>query len=76
MPNRLDRRGRARGQQAARRCWSSSAATGPTRPSPAARPSRRSSAARPDIVFLDLMLPDINGYEVCQALKARKDDHA
>ena len=24
----------------------------------------------PDIVFLDLMLPDINGYEVCQALKA------
>lgn len=27
----------------------------------------------PDIVFLDLMLPDINGYEVCNALKTRKD---
>jgi CheY-like chemotaxis protein len=27
----------------------------------------------PDIVFLDLMLPDINGYEVCAALKTRKD---
>ena len=27
----------------------------------------------PDIVFLDLMLPDINGYEICEALKARKD---
>ncbi len=26
----------------------------------------------PDIVFLDLMLPDINGYEVCKALKTRK----
>ena len=24
----------------------------------------------PDIVFLDLMLPDINGYEVCKRLKA------
>ncbi len=28
-------------------------------------------ALRPsDVVFLDLMLPDINGYEVCQSLKA------
>jgi CheY-like chemotaxis protein len=26
----------------------------------------------PDIVFLDLMLPDINGYEVCKSLKTRK----
>ncbi|MDR3634172.1 MAG: response regulator [Isosphaeraceae bacterium] len=26
----------------------------------------------PDIVFLDLMLPDINGYEVCRRLKSRK----
>jgi CheY-like chemotaxis protein len=24
----------------------------------------------PDIVFLDLMLPDINGYEVCKSIKA------
>jgi len=28
--------------------------------------------ARPDIVFLDLMLPDINGYEVCRALKSSR----
>jgi CheY-like chemotaxis protein len=26
----------------------------------------------PDIVFLDLMLPDINGFEVCKALKGRR----
>jgi len=26
----------------------------------------------PDLVFLDLMLPDINGYEVCKSLKTRK----
>ena len=25
---------------------------------------------RPDVVFLDLMLPDINGFEVCQAIKS------
>src|SRR5689334_22299746 len=30
---------------------------------------------RPDIVFLDLMLPDINGYDVCRALKARRETH-
>src|SRR4051812_13688943 len=28
---------------------------------------------RPDIVFLDLMLPDINGFEVCRALKGNRD---
>lgn len=27
----------------------------------------------PDIVFLDLMLPDVNGYEICRALKGSKD---
>ncbi|MHC5542442.1 response regulator [Singulisphaera rosea] len=27
----------------------------------------------PDIVFLDLMLPDINGYEVCRSLKTKRD---
>ena len=27
----------------------------------------------PDIVFLDLMLPDINGYEVCRTLKSMKE---
>src|SRR3954447_12760305 len=26
----------------------------------------------PDLVFLDLMLPDINGYEVCKSLKSRR----
>src|SRR6516225_731065 len=26
----------------------------------------------PDIVFLDLMLPDINGYEVCTCLKTQR----
>jgi len=26
----------------------------------------------PDIVFLDLMLPDINGYEVCKSLKTQR----
>jgi DNA-binding response OmpR family regulator len=26
----------------------------------------------PDLVFLDLMLPDVNGYEVCQTLKGRR----
>ena len=26
----------------------------------------------PDIVFLDLMLPDINGYEVCKSIKASR----
>jgi CheY-like chemotaxis protein len=26
----------------------------------------------PDIVFLDLMLPDINGYEVCKTIKDRR----
>jgi CheY-like chemotaxis protein len=30
----------------------------------------------PDIVFLDLMLPDINGYEVCKSLKNRKTTSA
>jgi|SRR5579864_6045626 len=27
---------------------------------------------RPDIVFLDLMLPDTNGFDVCKALKGRR----
>jgi len=31
---------------------------------------------RPDIVFLDLMLPDINGYDVCRALKSSRDTSA
>lgn len=28
--------------------------------------------APPDVVFLDLMLPDINGFEVCRTVKSRK----
>ena len=27
----------------------------------------------PDIVFLDLMLPDVNGYEVCRSIKSDKE---
>jgi DNA-binding response OmpR family regulator len=32
----------------------------------------RAVLARPDLVFLDLMLPDLNGYEVCQQLRSRR----
>jgi CheY-like chemotaxis protein len=28
---------------------------------------------RPDLVFLDLMLPDINGYDICRTLKASRE---
>lgn len=31
---------------------------------------------RPDVVFLDLMLPDMNGYDVCQALKCERTTSA
>ncbi|QEH37979.1 putative transcriptional regulatory protein TcrX [Aquisphaera giovannonii] len=34
---------------------------------------RQVEAARPDVVFLDLMLPDLNGYEICRALKSDKE---
>ncbi len=34
---------------------------------------RKIDAARPDIVFLDLMLPDINGYDVCKTVKSRRE---
>jgi DNA-binding response OmpR family regulator len=33
---------------------------------------KKADDRHPDLVFLDLMLPDINGYEVCKALKARR----
>jgi len=28
-------------------------------------------AVRPDLVVLDIMLPDINGFKVCERIKAR-----
>jgi DNA-binding response OmpR family regulator len=31
---------------------------------------------KPDIVFLDLMLPDINGFDVCRTLKSCRDTSA
>jgi CheY-like chemotaxis protein len=31
----------------------------------------RIECSPPDVVFLDLMLPDINGYEVCKSVKTR-----
>lgn len=34
---------------------------------------RKIDEARPDIVFLDLMLPDINGYDVCKSVKSRRE---
>ena len=36
----------------------------------------KAERGRPDLVFLDLMLPDINGYDVCRALKASRDTSA
>ncbi len=30
----------------------------------------------PDVVFLDLMLPDINGFDVCRAIKSRPGTQA
>ncbi|HEY2158416.1 MAG TPA: response regulator [Isosphaeraceae bacterium] len=32
----------------------------------------KADGGHPDLVFLDLMLPDINGYEVCEAIKGRR----
>ena len=66
----IDRRGRARGQRApghagpAPGYQTDSAFTG-------GEALEMAERSRPDIVFLDLMLPDINGYDVCRALKRR-----
>jgi DNA-binding response OmpR family regulator len=30
------------------------------------------ATSQPDIIFLDLMLPDLNGYEICKILKSSK----
>ncbi|RUL89171.1 response regulator [Tautonia sociabilis] len=33
----------------------------------------RLGSGRPDVVLLDLMLPDLSGFEVCQAIKAARE---
>lgn len=33
---------------------------------------RKADGDHPDVIFLDLMLPDTNGYEVCQTLRDRR----
>ena len=33
----------------------------------------RRSAFRPDLIILDLMLPDIDGFEVCREIRAKSD---
>src|ERR1700750_1365013 len=37
---------------------------------PGADPLRRAEADRPDLIVLDVMLPDIDGFEVCRRLRA------
>ena len=36
----------------------------------------QAAAVRPDLILLDLMLPDLDGYTVCRALKADPATHA
>ncbi|HEY6010226.1 MAG TPA: response regulator, partial [Nitrospirota bacterium] len=34
---------------------------------------KQARAVRPDVLFLDIMMPEINGYDVCRALKSDPD---
>ena len=76
MPTASDRRGRARGQPPPLHARPPPWAIRPPRPSPGARPWKPPGRAGPDIVFLDLMLPDINGFDVCEALKSSRPTSA
>ncbi len=35
---------------------------------------RQAEAARPDLIVLDVMLPDLDGFEVCRRLRAARND--
>ncbi len=55
-----------------RRCWCR-AATKSSRRATAGRRSRSHESAKPDLVLLDVVMPELDGFEVCRQLRARED---